>query len=149
VEAPQRLVVVVHLATAWSMVGLIWMVQLVHYPLFDRVDPSRWSGFHADHSARITWVLALPMPLQLLTALVLVAAPPAGAHRALLAVALGGVAVALAVTALVSVPAHDVLSTGYDADAHRRLVVSNWTRTAAWTVAAGAATAALWPRIGA
>lgn len=139
--------VVAHLASAWAMVGLIWMVQLVHYPLFDRVAPERWAAFHGDHSTRITWVLAVPMPLQLLTALVLVAAPPAGADRALLGVALGGVAVALAVTALVSVPAHEALSAGYDADAHRRLVSTNWIRTVAWTVAAVSATAALWPRV--
>jgi len=149
VDTPQRLVVIANLASAWMMVGLIWVVQLVHYPLFDRVAPDLWSTFHGDHSTRITWVLAVPMPLQLLTAVVLVAAPPEGVGRALLVVALAGVAVALLVTALVSVPAHEALSGGYDADAHRRLVTTNWARTAAWSVAAVAATAALWRRIGA
>jgi hypothetical protein len=31
------------------------------------------------------------------------------------------------------VPAHGVLAEGFDADAHRRLVASNWIRTIAWT----------------
>lgn len=36
-------------------------------------------------------------------------------------------------TAFVSVPQHDRLAVAFDHDAWRRLVVTNWVRTAAWT----------------
>ena len=34
----------IHLAITWIMVGIIWMVQVVHYPLMAYTGP--------DHSAR-------------------------------------------------------------------------------------------------
>jgi len=48
---------------------------------------------------------------------------------------IGGVleAIVIAVTVLRSIPAHERLTSGYDADAHRRLVQTNWLRTGAWS----------------
>jgi hypothetical protein len=37
-------------------------------------------------------------------------------------------------TMLLQVPEHGRLSAGYVADAHRRLVATNWIRTVAWTL---------------
>jgi hypothetical protein len=37
------------------------------------------------------------------------------------------------VTLFVQVPAHRRLGHGFEAEVHRRLVTSNWLRTAAWT----------------
>jgi len=42
--------------------------------------------------------------------------------------------VVIAVTLLASIPAHEALTRGYDPDAHRRLLRTNWWRTAAWTL---------------
>ena len=37
-------------------------------------------------------------------------------------------------TIALSVPCHEKLSLGFDASAHRRLVLTNWIRTIAWTL---------------
>ena len=37
-------------------------------------------------------------------------------------------------TALLQIPLHNALSTGFDAEVHARLVHTNWIRTIAWTV---------------
>ena len=42
-------------------------------------------------------------------------------------------AVVIGVTVRASIPAHERLTHGFDADAHDRLVRTNWLRTAAWT----------------
>lgn len=48
------------------------------------------------------------------------------------------VGVLWASTAFVQVPLHTALSAGpFDAEAHARLVATNWIRTAAWSVRAG------------
>jgi len=39
-------------------------------------------------------------------------------------------------TAFVSVPCHTRLADGFDAEAHRRLVDTNWIRTIAWSARA-------------
>ncbi len=60
--------------------------------------------------------------------------PPGDASRLLPLVALGLMAVSYGVTAFVSVPLHERLTPSFDAEAHRRLVSTNWWRTAAWTL---------------
>ncbi|MCK6525129.1 hypothetical protein L6R49_27300, partial [Myxococcota bacterium] len=37
------LLLLIHAAATWFMVGLIWFVQIVHYPLFSAVGPPRVS----------------------------------------------------------------------------------------------------------
>jgi hypothetical protein len=56
----------------------------------------------------------------------------------------GLVALLWGVTFLVSVPCHAVLSQGFDASAHARLVDTNWIRTAAWTARAALAGWMVW-----
>ena len=45
--------------------GLIWFVQIVHYPLLAEVDPAGFARYHARHSALTTRVVALPLILDL------------------------------------------------------------------------------------
>jgi hypothetical protein len=56
-------VLLVHVAAAWAMVGLIWFVQLVHHPLFSAVGSSAFTGYEARHMRRTTWVVAMFMPV--------------------------------------------------------------------------------------
>ena len=51
------------LASTLFMTGLIWFVQVVHYPLFDRVGAARFVPYHAAHSRRTSWVVAAPMAI--------------------------------------------------------------------------------------
>jgi hypothetical protein len=120
-------------ASATFMAGVIWVIQLVHYPLFSFADEARFAAFHAAHSARITLIVMPAMLLELGSSLALVAASedPLERRAAMLGVAL--VAVAWATTAFASVPAHGRLSGGFDAAAHRTLVTTNIVRTVAWS----------------
>lgn len=126
-------VVVAHLVSTVFLTGMIWTIQVVHYPLFSLVGPERFPAYESAHSARITAVIALPWAVQGLTTLALLLAPPAGLPRALIWVAAVLAALPVVVTVVASVPAHGVLGDGFDAAAHARLVTTNWLRTAAWT----------------
>ena len=115
------------------LVGLIWVIQVVHYPLFALVGRAEHVVYHAAHVRRITWLVAPLMLLELGGGVALWwVAPP---H--LVWAARGGVALLGLIwvsTALVQVPAHDRLARGWDPVAHRRLVRSNWVRTWAWSL---------------
>ena len=132
-------VVVAHLASTLFMVGMIWTIQLVHYPLFALVGTEQFPAYENAHSARITTVIALPWAVQGLTTLALLLDPPDGLPRVLVWAAAVLAAVPVAVTILASVPAHTALSDGFDAAAHARLLGTNWLRTAAWTAHGGVA----------
>ena len=74
------------------------------------------------------------MAVEGVTALILLVDRPdtMPAWSAWVAAALLGVA--LVSTALVQVPLHSRLGEAHDPDAARRLITTNWVRTAAWTV---------------
>ena len=126
-----------HLLATLAMLGAIWIVQVVHYPLFAGVGEAGWAAYEASHQTRITFVVGPLMVLELATAVWLVLDRPAAlpAWSVLLGVALVGLI--WASTAFVQVPLHTALGGAFDADAHGRLVATNWVRTAAWTARAG------------
>ena len=118
------------LSSALFMTGLIWFVQVVHYPLMAKVSGDSTS-YQLAHMTRTTWVVG-PLMLAELGACAILGFFNVGPNwqrwpsTALLAV------VWLS-TALLLVPAHDALARGFDARVHERLVAVNWIRTFAWT----------------
>lgn len=120
-----------------AMCGLIWFVQLVHYPLFARVRADDAADHAAENQRRTSWVVVPFMLVEMATALAIAIAPPAGVGRG---TALVGVALVLAIwgsTALVQMPLHARLRREGDVPAVvAALVRTNWFRTAAWTVRA-------------
>lgn len=127
-------VVWLQVASTLYMVGVIWYVQLVHYPLMADVGNEHFEGFHNRHTRRTGWVVIGPMVVEAGTATVLlwpgvdsVPHAPAAAGFALLALVWVS-------TFGIQVPLHRRLAGGFDADAHRWLVRSNWIRTVLWSV---------------
>lgn len=123
------------IATAF-LAGVIWFVQVVHYPLFAAVPDDAAVAYAAEHQRRTGWVVSGPMVVEAATAVLLVADPPAGVGRALPVAGLLLVALLWAATWLLSVPCHRRLAAGPDPGAVRRLVATNWARTAGWTARA-------------
>lgn len=120
------------LATIY-MVGLIWFVQLVHYPMFADVDRDSFVAYESIHQQRTTWAVGPPMLLELGTAIAYLWLRPAGHPDWVAWVGLGLLAVLWLSTALWFGPAHGRLSGGFDAKLHWQLVNFNWLRTVAWT----------------
>jgi hypothetical protein len=141
--------VVLHASAALFLAGMIWTVQVVHYPLFRLVAPAGFAAYEAAHTTRITALLAVPWGLQGLTTGALLLVTPPGVPRWLVWLGAAFAAVPVVVTLVASVPAHRRLAAGFDGAAHRRLVATNWLRTAAWTAHAGVAVAILVGDLGA
>lgn len=118
------------------MTGIIWFVQVVHYPLMERAGREGFARLAAEHQRRTGWVVAGPMAVEGATAVWLLADPPAGVGRAAAAAGVGLVAVLWTSTALLQVPRHRELLRGFDPVSHRHLVAGNWVRTVAWTARA-------------
>ncbi len=126
-----------NVASTLIMTGVIWMVQIVHYPLFNRVGTQAFPRYEADHSALITVIVGPLMIVEFFTALLLLMTPPKAVSPTLLWVGFGLVCVVWASTLFLQLPQHSRLSLGFDAEAYRALVGTNWIRTIAWTVRAG------------
>jgi hypothetical protein len=123
-----------HLATTGVMIGIIWFVQVVHYPMFARAGADGFVGYAADHARRTGWVVGPPMLLEALTGLLLLRWRPAVVPAEAVWLGLVLLAGVWASTLLLQVPCHGRLARGWDVAAHRRLVLTNWIRTVLWTV---------------
>ncbi len=120
-----------HSAATWALVGLIWIIQLVHYPLFAQVGRETFQDYHHCHTTQITWVVAPLMFTELATAAWLVFTGSRELWLLASLVPLGGNWLS---TWWVQIPLHEKLAKGFDEQTHKRLVATNWWRTAAWTL---------------
>ena len=116
------------------MVGLIWMVQIVHYPLMANVSGENYVQYQLLHERTITPVVGLPMIIEIVTAVMLLFYLPKGVSSVWVWTALILLIVVWLSTAFLQVPCHSKLNAAFDADVHRRLVDTNWVRTIAWSL---------------
>lgn len=114
------------------MTGVIWLVQIVHYPLLIYGDQANYGSYHRKNDQLTAWVVGPPMLLEFCSAVAL--AVKACGFATILGVVL--LAVIWLSTFFLQVPCHQRLEKGFDAETHRKLVRTNWIRTIAWTARA-------------
>ena len=129
-----RLNFVSHAAATLYMTGLIWFVQIVHYPLMGAIGKSDFSAYEQRHMSLTTWVVAPPMLVEAAASMLLFWFRPTGMSTWTVWVGIILLAVIWLSTALLQVPCHETLSNGFDPEVHRRLVSTNWIRTVAWSL---------------
>ena len=133
-----------HAGATWFMVGLIWFVQVVHYPLMGAVPASGFVAYQRGHQRLTTFVVAPAMLLEACSAIFLLLIPHLASDNAwndrwggtsiITWIALLLLAVVWVSTFCIQVPLHGRLSAGFDAAVWRRLVATNWLRTICWTL---------------
>ena len=131
-----RLVFILQIASTLLMTGIIWFVQIVHYPLFAKVDAAGFIRYEAEHATRTGWVVGPLMCVELATAAVLLLPGyrPGAISNASAWTGLALVLLIWASTAFIQVPLHNRLAAGADTVVIARLVATNWVRTIAWTL---------------
>lgn len=130
-------IVFAHLCATWFMVGLIWTIHTVHYPLFVDVGSATYTTFQLHHVERIGRLLLVPWGVEGLTALIILISVWRSKDRGLyVPVLVGSIAmgVVLIVSGFFSAPAHADLADGFDAAVHARLMKADLVRTIAWTI---------------
>jgi uncharacterized membrane protein len=126
-------IVSAHTFSTVALAGLIWFVQVVHYPLLAEVGEREFARYETMHCRRTGPVVAPLMLGEFATAAWLLFRPPAPDIAWATA---SGFLLLLAVwssTAFLQVPCHRRLQRGFDPATVKRLVATNWIRTIAWT----------------
>jgi len=128
-------ILVLHAASTWAMAGLIWFVQLVHYPLFALADRETFDQFSDRHQSRTTWIVG---PLMLVEAATATALLFSNSLEAVWNVRIGwGLLLAIWIsTALLQMPLHKKLTSGRDLVLIQKLVSTNTIRTLLWSLRA-------------
>lgn len=115
------------------MTGLIWFVQLVHYPLMDRARHGDYVEFQRQHMWRTTVVVGPAMLVELISGITLLFMRPEFISFTWALINLIALMLIWVSSATLQVPSHRKLEKGFRADAHQLLVRSNWIRTVLWT----------------
>ena len=123
-------------AATLFMVGVIWFVQIVHYPLFASVGGPGFAAYSGSHTRLTGLVVGPPMLVEAATAVALVVWTPSGISVFLLWTGLILVVGIWLSTIFLQAPRHTALGGGFDPTAHRFLVTSNWLRTVLWSLRA-------------
>ena len=124
----------VHAAATWFMTGLIWFVQVVHYPLFQKVGVDAFKDYEHAHQRRTTLVVAPVMLIEAATATLLVTPLAATTSPWWSWLGMALLTLIWLSTFFVQVPLHAALEATGSREAMVRLVRSNWIRTVAWTL---------------
>lgn len=122
-----------NLAATGMMVGVIWFVQLVHYPLFARAGIDGFGWYAAAHARWAAWAVAPAMLVEAVTGLLLLRWPPPGVPWYAPWAGVGLIVLLWASTFMVQVPCNAALARGWNPAIHRRLLATNWIRTLLWT----------------
>jgi hypothetical protein len=120
------------------MTGVIWMVQLAHYPLMTHIGTIGFKDYQKANLSSTTWVVMPVMIIEVfcaggqLMALILedFNSPYLYAHL----ISLVALVVIWLSTFFLQVPLHQKLLSDKDVEIIRKLVKTNWLRTLAWSL---------------
>ncbi len=129
-------ILVTQLIAAMYMCGVIVFVQVVHYPLFSRVDEANFHQYSIEHQRRTTWVVGPPMLIEFAMAALLFTTDLKLALQPVLLIASFLLVVIWLSTVALQMPIHAKLLESKSISAIARLVQTNWIRTIAWPMRA-------------
>jgi hypothetical protein len=130
-------VLIAQAVASGMMAGIIWFVQVVHYPLFAAVTGPGGAEYARTNQARTSLVVLPPMLVEAAAAGWLAAWPPDGIGRGPAVVGLVLVGLVWLSTLAVQMPLHARLAhEGHAPAVVATLVRSNWPRTLLWTARA-------------
>lgn len=129
-----NLILIANLSSTFFLCGLIWIVQLVHYPFFHGVSADNYPEWMALHKKRISLIVVPVMLAELGSSFLLVLwdAPIPVLQQTGLAI----VVVIWLVTFFVQVPLHNKIAGRYSRNDVDRLIATNFIRTGLWTLKA-------------
>ena len=120
----------IHLLSTAVMVGIIWVIQIVHYPSFHYIDKDRYVSFQNFHMNKISYIVIPVMSIEAISGIILLY----NDQTVLFIISLIILLVIWTLTAFYFTRTHQLLANGYKKDIVRKLVQANWVRTGLWTL---------------
>lgn len=125
--------ILINLLLSTFMMGVIWVIQLVHYPSFRFIDRSNWARAHNNHVRGISLIVAPVMIAEIVCRFYLCF------HQTNVA-SISATILLIIIwlsTFNIQVPLHNKLEQAWTLDVVNQLINSNWIRTLLWTINTG------------
>ena len=127
-----HIIFLAHLISTSIMVGVIWVIQLVHYPSFPFIDKNIYAAFQKFHMDRISIIVIPIMLAELITGMILFL--DKSSKNSILVISFIILILIWIITVVFFTKAHNKLIIGYQELVVNQLVVMNWVRTLLWTL---------------
>ncbi len=118
-------------ASSLFLCGLIWVIQILHYPFFAHLERENYTKYQQKHMYLISFLVIPVMLMELITSVLLILQPSDFRIEFIIGITL--VLMIWASTFFVQLPIHQKLLQGFDRDLIQKLVSTNWIRTILWT----------------
>ena len=128
---PNNFVLLCHLIFTSIMTGVIWVIQIVHYPSFHFIEKELYTAFQKFHMNSISLIVVPVMILELATGVLLLAG---NSKNILIIISFSLLILIWAITGIFFSGAHGKLILGYNTLVVDKLVSMNWIRTILWTL---------------
>ena len=129
-----QLILAANLISSFLLCGLIWTVQLVHYPMFHMLEKEKYGEHILFHGFRISLIVVPLMVIELVSSFSL--AFFSSTDTILHMIGFLIVILIWLVTFFVQLPLHSKLTLGYNPETVNKLVSTNIIRTILWTMKA-------------
>ena len=121
----------IHIISTSIMVGVIWVIQLVHYPSFKYVNESDYIIFQKYHMSNISYIVFPVMFTELITALIILFF---GEKSLFFVLSLIYLFLIWIITGVLFTKYHSILKEGKDLMIIEKMIKANWIRALLWTM---------------
>ena len=129
---PNNFVLLGHLIFTSIMTGVIWVIQIVHYPSFHFIEKELYTAFQKFHMNKISIIVMPIMLAELITGIMLFL--DKSSKSPFLIVSFVILILIWLITGVFFAKAHNELIAGYQELVVNQLVAMNWIRTLLWTL---------------
>jgi len=129
---PNNFVLLGHLIFTSIMTGVIWVIQIVHYPSFHFIEKELYTAFQKFHMNKISIIVIPIMLAELITGMMLFL--DRGSKSPFLIISFVILVLIWLITGVFFSKAHNELIAGYQELVINQLVAMNWIRTLLWTL---------------
>jgi len=123
---------IIHFAATCIMAGVIWTIQILHYPFFHQLNRDNFARLMNIHRVRISCIVIPVMLTELATGIYLWYYSTS--YPLLFLAGLCLIGLIWLSTFLLQTPRHAQIADHYIASAVSKLVLTNWIRTVLWTI---------------
>ena len=129
---PNNFVLLGHLIFTSIMTGVIWVIQIVHYPSFHFIEKELYTAFQKFHMNKISIIVIPIMLAELITGMMLFL--DKSSKSPFLTISIIILVLIWLITGVFFTKAHNELIAGYQELVVNQLVAMNWIRTLLWTL---------------
>lgn len=123
----------IQLVVTWVVVGIMWFLQVVHYPLYRNIKEG-FVEYERAHIRRAALLIGPIMLIEVITAILLIGVSTEGTLTKLAGANLILLILIWLSTFLFQLNQHQKLSVRFSLKIVQRLIRCNWIRTLLWTL---------------